>query len=124
VLFRSLSPVLMRFYYKEAFKIPSPEAYETLLLDIMLGDSTLFMRADQTETAWSIISPVLNAWETILPGDFPNYRAGTWGPEIADKLAAQNGHNWVMPTFFQDQQEIICRAMAGQNDTSDKSEST
>jgi glucose-6-phosphate 1-dehydrogenase len=119
-----LSPVLMRFYYKEAFKIPSPEAYETLLLDIMLGDSTLFMRADQTETAWSIISPVLNAWETVRPGDFPNYKAGTWGPEIADKLTAQDGRNWVMPTFFQDQQEIICRAMAGQNDTSDKSEST
>ena len=82
-----LSPVIMQFFYREAFKIATPEAYETLLLDVMLGDATLFMRADQTEVAWSILSPILEAWDAIKPTDFPNYAAGTWGPEAANTPA-------------------------------------
>ena len=64
-----LSPVIMQFYYREAFKIAPPEAYETLLLDVMLGDATLFMRADQTEAAWDILSPILEVWD-----DHPAHR--------------------------------------------------
>ncbi|MGA9755947.1 MAG: glucose-6-phosphate dehydrogenase, partial [Desulfobaccales bacterium] len=105
-----LSPVLMQFFYREAFKIMTAEAYETLLLDVMLGDATLFMRADQTEAAWSILSPILEAWDTIKPTDFPNYAAGTWGPEAANVLLAQEGHNWVAPTFLQCQtDQPVCR---------------
>lgn len=96
-----LTPVMMQFYYQEAFKTPSPEAYETLLLDIMRGDGTLFMRADQTEAAWSIIDPVLDMWGNVKPSDFPNYQAGTWGPEGAEILTARDGRSWVMPTFLQ-----------------------
>ena len=105
-----LTPVMMQFYYHDAFKIPSPEAYETLLLDIMRGDATLFMRADQTEAAWSIINPVLDVWETVPPADFPNYQAGTWGPEGAEILTARDGRTWVRPTFLQCREEMAtCR---------------
>ena len=78
-----LGPVEMQFSYREAFKAISPEAYETLLLDVMRGDATLFMRADQVEAAWAVITPVLEAWEAVPPGDFPDYHAGSWGPESA-----------------------------------------
>ncbi|GIV78016.1 MAG: glucose-6-phosphate 1-dehydrogenase [Litorilinea sp.] len=92
-----LSPVAMHFCYEEAFHTPSPEAYETLLLDVMLGDATLFMRADQVEAAWRVVTPVLEAWATVPPVDFPNYAAGTWGPEAAEILIAQDGRSWVQP---------------------------
>jgi glucose-6-phosphate 1-dehydrogenase len=105
-----LSPVIMQFYYREAFKTAPPEAYETLLLDVMWGDATLFMRADQTEAAWAILTPILDVWETIKPTDFPNYQAGTWGPEAAETLIAQDGRSWVMPTFLQCQEDsAVCR---------------
>jgi len=93
-----LSPVDMRFAYHEAFAVTPPEAYETLLLDVMEGDATLFMRADQIEAAWSVITPVLNAWEQTPPTDFPNYQAGTWGTQAASVLIAQDGRSWMMPT--------------------------
>ncbi|MFI5331291.1 MAG: glucose-6-phosphate dehydrogenase, partial [Desulfobaccales bacterium] len=105
-----LSPVIMQFYYREAFKSSPPEAYETLLLDVMLGDATLFMRADQTEAAWEILSPILNTWENVRPTDFPNYQAGTWGPEAAESLLAADGRNWLMPTFLQCQEDTaVCQ---------------
>ncbi len=105
-----LSPVIMQFYYREAFKATPPEAYETLLLDVMLGDATLFMRADQTEAAWEILAPILNLWETVQPTDFPNYQAGTWGPEAAETLLAQDGRNWIVPTFLQCREDTaVCR---------------
>lgn len=94
-----LSPVDMRFTYREAFQAAPPEAYETLLLDVMLGDATLFMRADQVEAAWSVVAPILEAWEAVLPPDFPNYQAGTWGPEAAGALIAQDGRSWHMPAI-------------------------
>jgi glucose-6-phosphate 1-dehydrogenase len=100
-----LSPVMMQFYYRETFKVPPPEAYETLLLDVMRGDATLFMRGDQAEAAWTVISPFLDIWSEVKPTDFPNYSAGTWGPEEAEVLIAQDGFNWLTPVFTQYQGE-------------------
>ena len=94
-----LRPVDMRFSYREAFGDSSPEAYETLLLDVIHGDATLFKRDDQVEAAWSAIMPVLDAWEAAPPIDFPNYQAGTWGPESAEVLIAQDGRSWFQPTI-------------------------
>ena len=93
-----LSPVDMLFTYRQAFKSEPPEAYETLLLDVMLGDFTQFMRADQLEMAWSVIAPILEVWESIDPPDFPNYTSGSWGPEEAEVLIAQDGRTWHMPS--------------------------
>ncbi len=93
-----LSTVDMRFSYQEAFQAEPPEAYETLLLDVILGDATLFMRADQVEQAWSLLMPVLDVWESLPPSDFPNYAAGTWGPEAANNLIARDGRSWYTPT--------------------------
>jgi len=105
-----LSPVMMQFYYRETFDVSPPDAYETLLLDVMIGDVTLFMRGDQAEAAWSVISPVLQVWNMSRPTDFPNYQAGTWGPEEADNLIAQDGYNWMSPTYLQCQDETAtCR---------------
>jgi glucose-6-phosphate 1-dehydrogenase len=97
-----LSPVDMNFCYRDAFKSAAPEAYETLLLDVMLGDATLFMRADQVEAAWSVISPVLEVWEAVPPGDFPDYPAGSWGPESAAALLSQDGRSWFTPVLADD----------------------
>jgi glucose-6-phosphate 1-dehydrogenase len=91
-----LQPVDMHFYYDEAYSIEPPEAYETLLLDVMLGDATLFMRADQVEAAWELLMPIIDMWESVPPLDFPNYAAGTWGPEDAEALIARDGNNWVV----------------------------
>ncbi|MHB1921660.1 MAG: glucose-6-phosphate dehydrogenase [Chitinophagaceae bacterium] len=90
-----LSPVDMIFNYEEAYENHSPEAYETLLLDVMRGDATLFMRADQVEAAWKIIMPILESWEARPPQDFPNYGPDSWGPEDAEALIARDGRNWV-----------------------------
>jgi glucose-6-phosphate 1-dehydrogenase len=89
-----LHPVDMKFNYDKSYASRTPEAYETLLLDIMRGDSTLFMRADQIEAAWKIIMPILDAWNNNPPADFPNYAAGTMGPEGAEALIAKDGHSW------------------------------
>jgi glucose-6-phosphate 1-dehydrogenase len=93
-----LSPVDMRFTYRQAFQASPPEAYETLLYDVMSNDATLFMRADQVEAAWSILMPVMDTWEALSPEDFPNYQAGTWGPESAEVLIARDGRSWISPT--------------------------
>jgi glucose-6-phosphate 1-dehydrogenase len=92
-----LSSVDMHFSYQETFKSRSPQAYETLLADVMSGDATLFMRADQVETSWSILTPILNAWAEFEPVDFPNYQSGTWGPEAANILIASDGRSWLEP---------------------------
>jgi glucose-6-phosphate 1-dehydrogenase len=94
-----LRPVDMRFSYHEAFQTPSPAAYETLLRDIILGDATLFMRADQVEAAWRLLQPILEAWQDNPAPDFPNYSAGSWGPESAEALIAHDGRNWMTPTL-------------------------
>jgi glucose-6-phosphate 1-dehydrogenase len=98
-----LRPVDMEFNYKEAFRESQPEAYETLLLDVMLGDASLFMRADQVEAAWDLVMPILENWENSPPGDFPNYDAGTWGPDAATQLMARDGRHWHAPLGAQDQ---------------------
>ena len=94
-----LSPVDMRFSYRDAFQADSPAAYETLLGDVMLGDATLFMRADQVEAAWKILMPVLDVWAENPASDFPNYAAGSWGPESGDLLVAKDSNSWLMPTL-------------------------
>lgn len=90
-----LQPVEMKFSYDEAYGDNSPEAYETLLEDVIEGNPTLFMRADQVEAAWCIIQPILDAWQTRPPVDFPNYAPGSWGPEDAEALIAKDGYHWV-----------------------------
>ena len=93
--FMTLNPVDMIFSYHDAYDGNEPEAYETLLLDVMEGNATLFMRSDQVEAAWKIIMPILEAWEARLPVDFPNYTPDSWGPEDAEALIARDGKNWV-----------------------------
>jgi glucose-6-phosphate 1-dehydrogenase len=90
-----LNPVDMIFSYKDAYDGDEPEAYETLLLDVMEGNATLFMRSDQVEAAWKIIMPILDSWENRPPVDFPNYAPDSWGPEDAEALIARDGHNWI-----------------------------
>jgi glucose-6-phosphate 1-dehydrogenase len=97
-----LRPVEMRFNYRESFAVPSPDAYETLLWDVMKNDATLFMRADQVEAAWRLLMPVLEVWKNTQPSDFPNYAAGTWGPEDTQGLLAQQGHRWPLPVELVD----------------------
>lgn len=92
-----LSPVNMDFGYADYFGATIPEAYETLLLDAMQGDATLFMRADQVEAAWSLVTPVLDAWQAEQPRDFPSYAAGDWGPQAANQLLARDGRRWLEP---------------------------
>ena len=92
-----LQPVDMRFNYRESFATPSPEAYVTLLWDVIENDATLFMRADQVEAAWRILMPVLDAWKASPPNDFPNYAGGTWGPDATQGLLVQQGHSWPAP---------------------------
>ena len=90
-----LAPVDMHFSYQEAFKSKSPAAYETLLTDVMSGDATLFMRADQVEASWSVLMPILNVWGNSIPADFPNYPSGTWGPKAAKALIEKDGRSWL-----------------------------
>ncbi|MCB2188982.1 MAG: glucose-6-phosphate dehydrogenase [Deltaproteobacteria bacterium] len=105
-----LAPVMMQFFYKEAFKGQPAEAYETLLLDLMQGDATLFMREDQAEAAWQVIQPILDVWAEQRPTSFPNYQSGTWGPEEAELLIARDGRTWMMPTILQCQADAaMCR---------------
>lgn len=88
-----LNTVDMVFDYKTTYSSYTPEAYETLLLDTMLGDQTLFMRGDQVESAWELLMPVIHAW--MKPSlNFPNYSADSWGPELAEALIAADGFHW------------------------------
>jgi glucose-6-phosphate 1-dehydrogenase len=89
----AIDPVEMVFSYKDAYDGQEPEAYETLLLDVMTGDATLFMRADQVEAAWKVVTPILEEWESKTP-DFPNYTPGSWGPDAARQLVEKDGFDW------------------------------
>ncbi len=86
-----LKSVKMNFAYKDWFPPQQTVGYETLLYDVMIGDQTLFQRADQVEEGWRIVQPVLDAWGRSAPGDFPNYTAGSAGPPAADALLAKDG---------------------------------
>jgi hypothetical protein len=92
------------FSFQETFKSRSPQAYETLLADVMSGDATFLMRADQVEASWSVLMPILNAWADLRPVDFPNYRSGTWGPEAAEALIAKDGRSWLQPILREGQE--------------------
>jgi glucose-6-phosphate 1-dehydrogenase len=89
-----LAPVMMNFRYGTAFGGTVPEAYETLLLDAMLGDPTLFARHDFVEASWSLITPVHEAWAREQAADIPTYEAGEWGPGEADALMDRNVRRW------------------------------
>jgi glucose-6-phosphate 1-dehydrogenase len=86
--------VTMDFTYGEAFNVDSPDAYETLILDALQGDASLFTRADEVEEAWTIVDPVIDAWADMAAPDFPNYDAGTWGPDAAEDLPGRDGRRW------------------------------
>ena len=86
--------VQLNFRYREAFGTKSPVAYETLLLDAMRGDATLFTRRDEAEAEWRLITPIEDAWANLPAPKFPNYAAGSAGPDAADLLIAHNGWSW------------------------------
>jgi len=86
--------VTMDFTYGSAFSVDSPDAYETLILDALQGDASLFTRADEVEEAWSIVDPIVDSWAEAAPAEFPNYEAGTWGPPESDELLARDGRRW------------------------------
>lgn len=87
-------PVQANFSYRSAFDGDTPVAYQTLLLDAMSGDTTLFTRGDEIEAEWSIITPIEEAWAQLPKPDFPNYAAGTEGPDAAHKLIAKDLSGW------------------------------
>jgi glucose-6-phosphate 1-dehydrogenase len=91
---RRLQEVRMDFRYGTAFAVPPPEAYERLLLDVMLGDPTLFTRIDEVESAWRFITEILDAWHRSDAPPPVQYIAGSWGPEAADALIAADGDRW------------------------------
>ncbi|MCB1226076.1 MAG: glucose-6-phosphate dehydrogenase [Verrucomicrobiales bacterium] len=90
-----MQPVKMDFQYSSSFGKASPEAYERLLLDAMLGDATLFARRDEVENAWKFIDELEHAWhQSAHPPPMCEYPAGSWGPKEADELLAQDGRQW------------------------------
>ena len=94
-----LNAVDLVFNYQGTYSSEAPEAYETLLLDTMVGDQTLFMRGDQVEVAWDLLMPILNTWQAKKSLNFPNYSADSWGPELAEALIARDGFHWFTLPF-------------------------
>jgi glucose-6-phosphate 1-dehydrogenase len=92
----NIRTVRMDFQYGTSFGKRSPEAYERLLLDALLGDSTLFARGDMVEVAWELAMHILEAWQQPA-SNFPNYQAGSWGPKEADELIERDGRRWRRP---------------------------
>ena len=86
--------VNMDFGYGTSFSVDSPDAYETLMLDALLGDQSLFTRADEVEEAWRIVAPIVETWIAGPAPEFPDYEAGTWGPGAADALLERDGRRW------------------------------
>jgi glucose-6-phosphate 1-dehydrogenase len=93
-----IGSVDMDFNYDDYFGSTPSTGYETLLYDAMKGDSTLFQRGDAVEAGWQVLQPILDVWAALPARDFPNYRAGSWGPAEADELMARDGRRWVEPT--------------------------
>jgi glucose-6-phosphate 1-dehydrogenase len=89
-----ITPVQLDFRYGSPFGTPAPEAYERLLLDAILGDSSLFARADSVEECWEIAEPVLRAWQAESAQDIPSYLPGTWGPQTAFEMMERDGRRW------------------------------
>jgi glucose-6-phosphate 1-dehydrogenase len=92
-----MTSVQMDFSYATVFGATDHSAYETLLLDAMVGDGTLYARSDQVEAAWALVDPIVQAWDAQPPRDFPNYASGSWGPAAADELIARDGALWRKP---------------------------
>ena len=90
----SIANVPLDFSYKEFGESSAATGYETLLYDCMIGDMTLFHRYDSVDASWRIVDPILDVWNALHPRDFPNYAAGTWGPEASDQLIKKFGHSW------------------------------
>jgi glucose-6-phosphate 1-dehydrogenase len=90
----AIRPVTMDFTYGSAFSVDSPDAYETLILDALQGDASLFTRADEVEEAWGIVDPIIEAWASEPAPAYPDYDAGTWGPAAADELLTREGRRW------------------------------
>jgi glucose-6-phosphate 1-dehydrogenase len=93
-----IRPALMQFSYERPPGFAGQDAYVTLLNDCLRGDATLFDRADNIEAAWTLVDPILRAWASGPPPDFPNYAAGSWGPKAADELLARDGRQWRVPS--------------------------
>ena len=90
-----IEPVKMDFHYWSSFEKGSPEAYERLLFDAMIGDATLFARRDEVENAWVFIDSIEEAWHESQEGSpMEEYSAGSWGPKKSDLLLAEMGHTW------------------------------
>jgi glucose-6-phosphate 1-dehydrogenase len=89
-----LGTVDMNFEYQEYFGKQPSTGYERLLHDCMIGDQTLFQRADMVEAGWAVVNPMLDIWKALPPRNFPNYPAGTWGPKEADELLERDGRRW------------------------------
>ncbi len=86
----------MEFHYAQAFgQTAIPEAYERLLLDVLLGDASLFTRADEVETAWGLIEPILETWEKHQTPPLAVYKSGSWGPAESDAMLARDGRRWM-----------------------------
>ena len=90
-------PVKMSFRYATTFGSNTPEAYERLVLDAMIGDGTLFIRGDEALASWKLCTPVLEAWAAAGREGMDSYAAGSWGPASADALLANNHHEWRQP---------------------------
>jgi glucose-6-phosphate 1-dehydrogenase len=84
----------MSFEYSKYFGADAYTGYEVLLYDCMIGDATLFQRADMVEAGWNVVDPVLDVWKALPPRRFPNYAAGTWGPKESDDLLQRDGREW------------------------------
>jgi glucose-6-phosphate 1-dehydrogenase len=84
----------MDFRYGSYFGTAPPEAYERLICDCMVGDSTLFAREDEVFNSWKLLTPLLDNWDKNPPKDFPNYPAGSWGSKAADQLIEADGRKW------------------------------
>ncbi len=91
-----LKPVEMDFTYKESYQESIPEAYEALLLDVLNGDATLFMRADQVEAAWKVVMPIVNAWRKYPARQLHFYKAGSWGPTASKELLKPFSKDWCL----------------------------
>jgi glucose-6-phosphate 1-dehydrogenase len=89
-----MGTVEMKFNYEDYFGRTPSTGYERLIYDCMIGDATLFQRADMVEAGWSVITPVLDVWKALPPRTFPNYASGSWGPKDADELMARDGRAW------------------------------
>ena len=87
-------PVKMHFRYSTTFGSNTPEAYERLILDTMIGDSTLFIRGDETEASWKLMTPILERWKACGDHGMATYAAGSWGPLDSERLLWDNGHEW------------------------------